>query len=499
MAQLPALQVQNQGGSLKVLLVDNTDLTRGKRFTFLTEDITAAGTTFRVQSITGFESVTTSSGQVVMIGKLGQERTELRRTTNVSADGYPSESYKEIVLRDSLRFDHPQDTPVTIVDWNRIEFNYAASAAGTKTTILAYPFDIQADSLYTVHRDITEPSNRLTGAPTTAFYFARFNESIGSRVSEWSDTVYGTGYDDNSVYNIQKRALDELGEVIDGNTITREFLHQTLWEARREYHQADGKRPFRRRFNVDIGNALTGSFRIELPTDVERPHTAENVYGVRIGSEANMSYYDKKEFDFDYRNKPHTTLEHAYVYNTSTSLWLTNGRDFGASAVISVEGENISVTRNIDLSGESLYNSLRIYAHPSGGYNASTGSDAFENISLGLPSKFTVFAEPGGSAYIYFNRPIETAYVNQNIYADYYTTLRGFDSEGDVLDEPKYDMYVHFLKARIRQRRNKGTYDLLQDPDFKLWIIQKETNLKSEYLATDIRIEPDVAHLPIPE
>ena len=495
---LPHLQVENLGASLKLLSVDNTDLTRNKRSTLLTEDVVALGTTIRVQSVIGFESLTTSSGQLVCIGDIGNERTEILRTSQDTGI-FGAADRKEITLRDSLQFDHAQDTKVYILDWNRMRFRYAASATGSKVTLAAYPVAIQPDMSRTYFRDITEPANRLTGAPATAFYFAGFNDSIRDSVSDDSDAVYGTGYDDNTVFAIKKRALDELGEKVDGDVITHEFLNQALWQARREYHQEPGKRPFRRVFNVDIGNALTGSYRIELPTNTERPFTAENIYGVRIGTEANMTYYDKKEWDFDWRNKPHSTLEHAYVYGSSTSLWLTNGRDFGLSAVISVEGENISVTRNIDLSGESFYNSLRIYAHPTGGYDASTGSDAFENVSLGLPSKFTVFAQPGGSAYIYFNRAIDTAYVNQNIYLDHYRTLLGFDTDGDVLDEPKYDMYVSYLKARIKQKRTRGAYDFLNDPDYKLWLVNKEKAINSEYLATDIRIEPDVAHLPIPE
>ena len=498
---MPNLRVENLGGSLKILRVDNTDLPRDRRFTYLTEDVVAAGSTIRVQSIIGFESVSTSSGQVLLIGEVDNERTEVIRTTNASANGYPSQTYKEIALRDVLRFDHPQDTKVAIIDWDRIEFNYAASVTGTKTTISAYPLGITPDQKETLFRDTTEPANRLSGAPATAFYFARYNNTIDGRNSDFSDATYGTGYDDNSVFSIKKRAIDELGEEIDGKTITHEFLNQSLWEARREYHEAPGKRPFRRKFGAILGSsALTGSFRVELPTDVERPWTAENIYGVRIGTSPDFTYYDKKEFDFDYRNKPHSTTELPYVYNTSTSIWLANGRDFDKSATINIEGINIGVTRyEYSLTGNSLFNSLRIYSHPTGAYSTSAGSDAWQNISLGLPDKFTVFADPGGSSYIYFNRPIDTAYVNQNIYVDYYRTLLGFNSDADVLDEPNYDMFVNFLKAKVKDRRVKGTGDITQDSDFKVWLSKKAESLSRETISTDLNIKPGIDHLPLPQ
>ena len=465
----------------KKLFTNLSELTDGKRFTFTSEDVVVGGSTLAVQSVVGFESLSTSSGQILFVGKIGNERTELVRTSNTTGQS-PSAAYKWIYLRDVLQFDHPQDTEVKIVDYDRVQHNWAATVNGTKATLFAYPFNLIPDVIEMEHVDTSAD---------TGYYFTRFHNTIRDAYSDYSDPIPFGGFDDNTVFSIKKRALDDLGEEID-ETITHEYLNQCLWEARREYHQSPGKRPFRRRFNVDIGNALTGSSKIELPTDVERPFTAENVFGVRIGAEANMSYYDKKEWDFDWRGKPRSTLEYPYTYATSTSIWVANGRDFGESAVLSIEGQNISVTRVAGLTGDSYYNSLRIYAHPTSGWSASAGSEVYENASLGLPDKFTVFATPVGSAYVYFNRPIETAYVNQNIYADYYRTLVGYDSDADTLDEPKYDMFIDFLKAKIKQRRKKGDFDLVKDSDYLLWLKKKDEALKSEHLETEIRIYPDV-------
>ena len=471
---MPNLRVQNLGASLKILFVDNTDLTRSKRFTYLTDDVVNAGTSIRVQSLIGFENPSTSSGQIICIGEIGSERTEIVRT---SQSAYPSNSYKDITLRDAMIFDHPADTKIYIIDWSRAEFQYAGTATGTKSTLSAYPLNVQADLKETQYRETAKDS---------VFYFVRFNDTIESRNSDFSDPVFTGGYDDNSVFMIKKRAMDSIGEEIDGNIITHEFLNQALWEGRREYHNLPGKRPFRRKFNTDIGNVSTGMYRVDLPTDVERPYTAENVYGVRIGVNQNLRYYDKKEWDFDFRDKPHSTLDVPYTRGTSTSIWLTNGRDFSGSPTISVEGMNISCTR---ITGSQ--NSFTITAH--GAYpSASIGSDAWENVSYGLPDKFTVWADPQGSAYIYFNRPVDTAYVDQNIYADYYRTLVPTESDADILDEPYYDLYVNYLAARIKQRKNKGLNDMTQDPDFKMWQLKKSEAFAKEYIGTDIRFNPDV-------
>ena len=455
----------------KTIYVNNSILPKDKKFTFLTGDVVAGVASIGVQSTIGFHSLSTSSGQIVLIGELGQERSEILRTEKDTAP-----TGTGIGLEDILRFDHPQDTKIYIIDWNRFEVQHAVTVSGTKTTLMAYPEYLQADQLESIYRDTTK---------TSGYYFIRFNETIGSTNSDFSDAIPYGGFADNTVHAVKQRALEQLNEKYDDELITDEYLNRCLWEARREYHQAPGKRPFRRRYNYDIGNALTGSFRIELPLWVEKPWTAENIYGVRIGTEANMEHYGKKEWDFDWRNIPRSYLDHAYTRGTSTSIWLANGRDFSGSPTIQVEGMNIGCTR---ITGSQ--NSFTITSH--GSYpSASAGSDAYENVSWGLPNKFTVFAEPDGSAYIYFNRPIDTAYINQNIYLDAYMGILARDSDADELDEPNPDIYTPYLKYKIKNKKANGTIPLT-DPDYLEWLKRKQEALNNEYLGVDINFVPDL-------
>lgn len=473
---------------MKTIYIQNTDLNRDKRASYLTEDVVSAGTTIRLQSIQGFQNLDTSSGQIVLIGEFGQERSEILRTSNVTA---PSASYKEITLRDSLSFDHPQDSKVYIIDWNRADVEWSATATGAKSTLVAYPVQIQPDQSETLFVDTTQ---------TSGFYFTRFNESIGNTNSDWSDPVAFGGYDDNTVFAIKKRALDEMNEVIDGNTITHEYLNQSLWEGRREYHQSPGKRPFRQVFNKVIGTALTGSYRIELPTDVEDPYGPTNIYNVKIGVQPDMQWIDKKEWDFYYLSKPHTSLVSAYTVG-ARDLYVSSARDFDNSGAITVEGTSVSYSDKSNTGG-----TLRISVQ--GSYNASAGSDVWQNISYGAPDKFTVWADPQGSAYIYFNRPIDTAYIGQNIYADYYRTLVGYDTDADVLDEPTYDMFVDFLKYKITQRKKRGEIPVIRnrqggapiiaDANYQGWIAGKQSALQNEMISNKIHLNPGISHLQIP-
>lgn len=473
---------------MKTLYTQNNDLTRDKRFSYLTEDVNSTGTTIRIQSILGFESLTTGSGQIVCIGEIGAERTELLRTSNATA---PSQAYKEITLRDTMNFDHPQDTKVYITDYNRVEAQWAATTAGSKSTLFAYPFQLQPDLQETIIVDTSQ---------TTGFYFIRFNESVGNTNSDWSDPIPFAGYDDNMVFSIKQRALNAVGEEIDGKIITHTFLNEALWTARREYHNSLGRRPFRRVFNKVIGTSLTGSYRIDLPVDVNDKASAIDIYGVRIGANANMTNYDKKEWDFDYRSRPHTILTTAYT-TSAKDLYVDSARDLADSGSVSVEGTSISYSAKSNTGG-----TLRISTQ--GSYAASAGSDVFQNVTTGLPDKFAVFADPLGSAYIYFNRPIDTAYVGMNIFADYYRGLPGFDSDADVLDEPDYDMYVNYLSYRIKERKTRGNIPVIRnrqggapiiaDADFQTWQRLLNGVLQAEFLGAQIRIAPNVDHLPMP-
>lgn len=465
---------------MKTIYVQNTDLTRDKRSSYLTEDLVSGGSTFRVQSILGFESLTTSSGQIVILGDIGNERSEILRTSNSIA---PSSTYKEITLRDNLNFDHPQDTKVTIVDYNRASFEWSATVGGSKSTLTAYPSNVQADQKETLYVDTVQSSG---------YYFTRFNEAIGNTYSDYSDPVPFGGYDDNSVAMIKKRALDELSEEVDGNMITNEFLNQSLWAARREFHNATGKRPFRQKFNVPIGTAQTGSYRIDLPTDVDAPYGPQNIYGVRIGANPNMNWMDKKEWDNYYISKPHTYLLSAYTVG-ARDLYVNSANDFASSGVIVVENTSITYSDKSNSGG-----TLRISVQ--GASSASSGSEVWQNTTYGLPDMFTVWSDPQGSAYIYFNRPIDTAYIGMNIYADYYRSVVAYNSDADILDEPEYDMFVDYLKYKIKERKNRGNIAVIRnkqggspiiaDADFQTWQQKKQSALSSEYISNKIHLIP---------
>ena len=454
---------------MKTLYLQNSDLTRDKKFTYLSSDATNGTATLSVQSIVGF-----AVNQILCIGEIGNEKTEIIKTHAVTAP-----TGTTITLASNLVFDHPQDTKVYIIDYDQFEVSWSATTGGAKGVLATQ--NIQADLLEGIYNDTVE---------TAGYYFIRFKETIGGTFSSYSDPIPFGGFDDNTVFAIKKRALDYLNEKVDGNLITDEFLNEALWDGRREYHQSPGKRPFRRKFNFSIGSVATGVNRIYLPIDVEKPWTAENIYNIRIGVQPSCVYYDKKLFDTDFNGVAHTTLTSLYTVGDLT-LTCNNTGDFADSGSVMIEGESISYSAN-----NRSTNVLTVSV--AGKKNHASSSDVWQNISTGLPTRFTVFADAlTGSAYIYFNTPFDTFYVGQNIWADYYKTVVALNSDSGALDEPDYDIFVYYLIWRIKQRKANGTLPLT-DPDFVMWQTKKQMALNKEYLGTQINISPEVGHLPIP-
>lgn len=458
----------------KTLYCDNTVLTTDKVFTFMSADAVAGATSIGVVSTVGFVSLGTSSGQILCIGEIGQERSEIIKTSSATGPGGTSVT----LVSSGLRFDHPQDTKVYIIDWDRWEVQTAATVSGTKSTLTTYPRYLDPEQDESIYRDTTVSSG---------FYFIRYNESITNTYSDWSDAIPYAGYPDNSVFSIKERALETLNQKVDSEIITSDFLNHALWEGRREYHNSPGKRPFRRKYNTDIGNVGAGQYRAALPADIEKGYGAENVFGVRIGTHENLEYYDKKDWDADYENSAHTNLNVAYAVGDQ-DLWCDNVRDFEDSGSVMLNGTTLTYSAR-GVSGGTL----RISTQGEWGSDGST-DDVWQNRSHGLPTCFTVWADVGGSAYIYFSQPLDTAYVGQNIFLDYYRKVVDLDSDADELDEPQYDMFVPYLAYRVKQRLNSGL-NSLSDPQYQEWILRKTNALQAENLMTEIRISPSIDHL----
>jgi len=449
---------------MKIIYANNLSLTRNVKSTTLADDADAAGSTLTVDSIFGF-----STDQILCIGEIGDEKTELIKTHAAT-----SPTGTTITLASALVYDHPQSAKVYIVHWDDAVFAHADTIAGTKTTLSTT--DLQVDQEETQYSDSAE---------TAGFYFYRLKNTITGDFSTWSDPLPYDDYADNTVMSIKIRALEEINEHIS-HLITHSFLDNVLWQARREYHNSPGKRPFRKNYNEDLGDVVTGMYRVAVPSDLQDPYTAKNVFGIRVGTEKNMDSMSKKDFDWEYRDSPHTTVSNA-ITAADTSITLANTRDFDESGTIKIGDQNITYTANNETTGV-------LSGVPASGDGAITSDiaadiDVWQNISFGLPRKFHLW-----DSYIYFDRPIADDYEDQNIWGDYYKTVVEKDSDADTLDELEYDMFVPYLKWKIKKRKDPSLKKE-NDDDYIEWLQMKANSLRNEHLGEDVFLEPDIDHL----
>ena len=454
----------------KTLYADNTILTQGKRSTYLSADIASGGTFLTVQSITNINT----TAKILLLGEIGQEKTEIVYPSHATAP-----TGTTIYLYGSTTFSHPQDTKVTILDWDQICFCKSTTTSSEKSTMMTSLIDVDMfESMYG------------SASISTGYGYVEFKNTVPTVAlySPTSDPVPFAGYGDNTVFMIKKRALEQSGEEIS-DLITHDYLNDCLWEARREYHNMPGKRPFRVIMNNPYATTSIGMYRVPVPSDLDEPTSAKNLYGVRIGKNSNLAYTDKKDMDIKLENAVMTTVATAYVV-ASAYFQVNDSRDLASSGSVQCEEDTIAYSANDITRGVLSVSTAGSSAHP-------LGKEVYQNIDTGLPQYFTVAKDIDGTIYITFDCPIGRNYYNNNIWVDYYRTVVAYDSDADELDEPEYDMYVPYLKFRIKQRKIKGAIasdrtGVIIDADYNEWIGKKMNALANEHLGADIRFKPDI-------
>lgn len=175
--------------------------------TLISQDY-ASGTTLNVDSSTSF-----TSGNYILVGELGNERTEI---TNLTATP-PSDTSLSVT---SLKFSHPKGTPVYYLRWDKFELSYRTSDAGAWTVYPSMPGTLAYDALNTDYRD--------TAATDTYSWRYRYYSTEAAAYSNYSPTLASTGWPKNAVgymvRNIRKIINDPASQTVSDTELTR-FLN----------------------------------------------------------------------------------------------------------------------------------------------------------------------------------------------------------------------------------------------------------------------------------
>ncbi len=94
-----------------------------------------------------------------------------------------------------------------------------------------------------------------------------------------------------------------------------------------------------------------------------------------------------------------------------------------------------------------------------------------------MPTAYTIDA-----GVLSFDVPFMDSIDGRNILMDYYSKLTEIYTDSQTFDEPFYDLFVSYLKYKIKALKANGKIDRDEDGDYKDWsdgvirVISQETN-----------------------
>jgi len=466
MTKLPTLRAK-YGEQIGVELFFSFPEIQDEQRTFLDADAVAG-----VSSLSA-NGINFSIGQYIVIGQPGALKTEIVQIHTATAP-----TATTITLAGATSFPHNRGDIVRFIPYNQITPSESTDGGATYTPLSAIA--IRADSSETY-------LNRPAGLST---YFYKFTLTNGATNSASSDAIPATGFADNTIGSVKRRALRAMGEVI-GDLITDQDLNDWLYEARRTMDQQPSifRFTFRQSFDTIIGQCLSGAWTVAAPADLRDRNTYKNILGIRFGRQNRPCIYqDRVRFQQNYLNVAHSTLNGVVAFGAS-SITLVSTHDFDDKGSLSVAGGAVGTLHsNIAYTGNNrATNTLTgVTGVPAAGY--ITGLDVWQNANfMGLPTAYTI-----DSGVLKFDVPFYDQLDGRNIIMDYYKQVPVITSDSQTFDEDFYDMYISFLKWKIAYKKANGKIDKDSNSDWKDWQVGMAMVIAQQTISQKINFVPDV-------
>lgn len=177
----------------------------GTQRTFTTAEVAAAATASLVENNNDF-----ASGDVVLYGYYGQERTERVVLSGITGTAQLDHTTGPV-------FAHPARTPITQMLYDQAEISRADSQGGSYSVVTT--IDLNFDEENTLYND--------SNGTTSSWYKIRYKNSQSAVYSSYSDEVQGTGFTDDSLGSMIEEVLVEYGDP-SAKKITRDRVKNYL-------------------------------------------------------------------------------------------------------------------------------------------------------------------------------------------------------------------------------------------------------------------------------
>lgn len=148
--------------------------------------------TIRIKNINSFQA-----SWAIQIGKTGEEQSEIKVLGTATPSG------TSLVLTGTTNYDHPSDTPVYAIKYDKLIFKRSTSGtAGTATALTNGTVSITPDSVYTQFDD--------TSAASGYAYKASFYNTVTTEESSNSDWLTTSGFSFYSQAGMRDRIKNKL-------------------------------------------------------------------------------------------------------------------------------------------------------------------------------------------------------------------------------------------------------------------------------------------------
>jgi len=177
---------------------------------FITTAVTAGATIVPVRNINSF-----TANYAIQIGNIGEERSEIKLISSISG--------LSLNTTGTTTFDHPTDTPVYNIKYDKVIFKRSTvGTAGTAVALTNGTITIQPDQTYTQFDDTT--------AQTTYAYKASFYNSLTAEESADSDWQTPSGYTFYSRARIRNRIREKLfsSDFIQSDDTINDWINEWL-------------------------------------------------------------------------------------------------------------------------------------------------------------------------------------------------------------------------------------------------------------------------------
>lgn len=439
-----------------ILRSPNTDrLIDGKPRTYLSAASAAASGTFTVESISGF-----SVGNMLIVGVIGEERTEVLRVHTSSA---PSGS--TITLNANSAYRHEVGTPVYFVDFDQVEFSRSTTETGSKSVLATST--MTPDMMDTIYDDLTN---------TTGYGFTRFKNSASATFSGYYDAIPYAGYSLDACASIFDRALSMAGARISPR-LKYEDMFRFLNDFVSYANQKNTRWSESKSLNYLVDTVSTGDWEFVMPATISKNTDPSAVIALRVRGFVPLTYVSQRQWDQLTRDLRFTTLA-ADVAVIDTTITLSNSYDFPDSGSIEIEGDSIAYTGNTRATGTLTGVTAISAVHSSGAYIFSA-----VNFIKGDPLWYTV-PSPG-----YFRVwPVcGTNSNNRLLYSDFYRIIPNVNSLGDKIYLTRNLAAIQYMAYRIKKWLASGTLSA-KDEDFQQFAAAMTESVNRDMPSEPIRL-----------